>query len=159
MMKEYNLIKQFYGENKTKRSGILLINHIDEGLKILEEIKASDQVKGAYCLHPILQSDESFRANKNFDFTGISHEIIILTMEYRRVANSYLSNDIVSDFVGFSCNEVKEMLIADKIQNYKDFMLYHYKSHKRSDELYEYFQNWFELLEIDYKKWINFNYS
>ena len=28
-------------------------------------------------------------------------------------------------FNGFYCNEVKEMLIADKIQNYKDFMKYH----------------------------------
>ncbi|MGK0389502.1 MAG: hypothetical protein ACI94Y_002242 [Maribacter sp.] len=70
----------------------------------------------------------------------------------------YLSNNTVLNFIGFSCNEVKQMLIADKVQNYKDFMLYHYKLHTRSDELYEYFQNWSKLLGIDYKEWTNFNY-
>ena len=37
-MKEYNLIKEFYGVQKAKRSGVLLMNHIDEGLKILSQI-------------------------------------------------------------------------------------------------------------------------
>jgi len=49
--------------------------------------------------------------------------------------------------VGFSCEEVKQMLIADRAQNYKDFMLHHCGKHERSGELYKYFNNWFELLK------------
>ena len=52
---EYNIIKAFYGEERANRSGVLLINHIDEGLHILEKIGASEKSKKAYCLHPILQ--------------------------------------------------------------------------------------------------------
>ena len=51
--------------------------------------------------------------------------------------------------LGFSCPEVRLMLIADKVQNYKDFMLHHFMTHKRSNQLYMYFHNWFTLLDID----------
>lgn len=159
-MKEYNLIKEFYGVQRAKRSGVLLMNHIDEGLKILDQINATERAKKAYCLHPLLQSDEAFNQNINMSFENVFTDVIILTMEYRRVANSYLSKNNKSDFVGFSCEEVRQMLIADKIQNYKDFMLYHYATHQRSDELHTYFNNWFDLLGVNYEKdWLTFNYS
>ena len=44
--------------------------------------------------------------------------------------------------------EVNTMLIADKIQNRKDFELYHEKTHERSIELKEYFSNWLERLGV-----------
>ena len=40
------------------------------------------------------------------------------------------------------------MLIADKIQNRKDFELYHLGKHERSSELEQYFKNWLERLNI-----------
>ena len=152
-MQELELIKSFYGEQLTARSGVKLINHIYEGLKILDFIDAAEVSKRAYCLHPILQSDEAFNANKSSNFAGINTEALILAMEYRRVANSYLSKATKADFIGFSCPEVREMLIADKVQNYKDFLLYHKDSHPRAAELDEYFNNWFDLLGVDYNKY------
>lgn len=148
IMREYDIIKDFYGTRKAVRSGVLLINHIDEGLEILEKIEASDSAKRAYCLHPTLQSDEDFTMNKDRDFKGVSSEVLILVMEYRRVANSYLSKGNISEFVGFSCKDVKDMLVADKVQNQKDFIKYHHGIHPRSRELYEYFYNWSKLLGI-----------
>lgn len=147
----YQLIKHHYSDERAKRSGVPLIYHIDEGGAILEYISASEIVKNAYYLHPLLQSDEDFNEHKSLSFyaLNISTESIILAMEYRRVANSFLSTDTVKDFVGFSCEEVKQMLIADKIQNYKDFMVYHHGKHERSEELHDYFNEWFELLDID----------
>jgi hypothetical protein len=44
--------------------------------------------------------------------------------------------------------DVNDMLIADKIQNRKDFDLYHKGKHERSEELDEYFKNWFNRLGI-----------
>ena len=76
-------------------------------------------------------------------------------MEYRWVANSYLSKNTIDDFVGFTCEEVKQMLIADKVQNYKDFLLHHKETHQRSDQLNEYFNNWFDLLKINYNDYCN----
>jgi hypothetical protein len=159
MTPAYKMIKSIYGKERTARSGVLLMNHIDEGLKILEGIGASEATKDAYCLHPILQSGDDFRKNRRNDFEGVSSESLIYAMEYRRAANSYLSKGKHSDvsmFVGFSCPEVKQMLIADKVQNFKDFMEYHYETHPNSATLYEYFQNWFDLLKIDYREMVRY---
>ena len=148
--KAYKLIQNFYGSSVAKRSQVPLMNHIEEGLKILDAMGCSQIVKDAYCLHPILQSDDQFLKNKSSNFEGIPTESLILAMEYRRVANSYLSRNKIEDFVGFSCPEVREMLIADKVQNYKDFLVHHYNKHERSQELYFYFNSWFEILKIEY---------
>jgi hypothetical protein len=67
-------------------------------------------------------------------------------MEYRRVANSYLSKDKIENFVGFTNDKIKQMLFADKVQNEKDFALYHEGTHARSKELREYFNNWLNIL-------------
>ncbi len=151
-MKGYRLIEAYYGEKTTQRSVVKLITHINEGLKILDYIQANSITKEAYCIHPILQSDIAFFENRFFNFQGVETAALILTMEYRRVANSYLSKGKKEDFVGFSCPEIREMLIADKVQNYKDFLKYHKNTHPRKEALEHYFQNWFLLLEINYKE-------
>lgn|ERR1044072_4902733 len=146
----FTTIKSFYGDQVAKRSQVPLMNHIVEGLTILDILDADFVTKAAYCLHPMLQSDKDFLENKINSIPSSLIDAAILAMEYRRVANSYLSKDKITDFIGFSCQEVKNMLIADKVQNYKDFLLYHKATHPRSQELDEYFNNWFELLEISY---------
>jgi len=145
----YKLVQDFYGDIRAKRSKVPYIYHIDEGLAILNYLGASYNTKEAFCLHPILQMDKDFNENKDMDFSGIETEAIILAMEYRRTANSYLSKSHPSKFVGFSCPEIREMLIADKVQNYKDFIKYQ-KDTSGNIELFEYFNYWFELLKVDY---------
>jgi hypothetical protein len=147
---EYEIISDFYGEQKAKRSGVFLMNHIDEGLFILNKINSSLIAKKAYCLHPILQGDESLCQNKDL-VIGCDCSVIIASMEYRSVANEYLSNrtiQTINDIRLSPLKDVNDMLIADKIQNRKDFELYHKNTHPRSKELTEYFNNWFERLGI-----------
>ncbi len=144
--KSYKLIKKFYGDRKTKRSNVSLMNHIDEGIEILKSIGADEITIDAYCLHPILQSDIDFNNNYTMSFKGISTASLLLAMEYRRVANSYLSHNKITDFVGFTNERIKQMLFADKKQNEKDFKLYHEGTHPRSKELREYFDNWLNIL-------------
>lgn len=146
MSKAYDIIANYYGTKTTKRSGVLLMNHIDEGLAILENLNASQDVKDAYCLHPIFQSDEDFLKNEGMELEGISEKVMDLVILYRYTANSYLSKNKIDDFIGFPCEEVKLMLKADKIQNEKDFALYHEGTHPRSKELREYFNNWLNIL-------------
>lgn len=142
----YKLISEYYGTQKTKRSGVLLINHIDEGIEILKTIGADQITIDAYCLHPILQSDEAFNLNYEMRFDNIPTASIILAVEYRHVANSYLSKDTIDKFIGFTNYRIKQMLYADKVQNEKDFTLYHEGKHERSKELREYFNNWLNIL-------------
>ncbi len=151
-MKEYLLIKKYYGDDTTSRSGVKLINHINEGLVILDKIGASDIAKRAYCLHPIIQSDACLSENYDFDFRGIAPKVLIAVTEYRSVANEYLSHrkiHTIDDIRLSPLKDVNDMLIADKIQNRKDFELYHKETHTRSAELGEYFKNWLQKLKID----------
>src|SRR6478735_4899340 len=131
---EYAVILHYYGSKKTKRSNKYLMNHIDEGLFILEYINASEIAKKSYCLHPIYQSDEDLLNNyKKYDL--FNNEVIITTMEYRYIANDYLSNRNINDISEIKLSifkDVNDMLIADKIQNKKDFDLYHNGTHNRS---------------------------
>ena len=154
-MKELDIIKSVYKDNKAQRSGVLLMNHITEGLEILEKIGASEDAKRAYCLHPVLQSDEALTNNWNTtDLIEVPTRIIILVMEYRKVANAYLSLRKIKSLKDIELSpleEVNQMLYADKIQNRKDFMLYHYKKHARSLQLFIYFNNWIKKLESHLK--------
>ncbi len=46
-----------YGHHVAARTGILLMDHLDEGLLVLERIGASELVQRAFVLHPLLQGD------------------------------------------------------------------------------------------------------
>ncbi len=155
-MHEFDLIKSFYGNRSAKRSGVPLINHIKEGLLILEDLGASKNAKGAFCLHPIFQADEALvNANKQ-DWSAVSSEVLILVLEYRKVANAYLSFREITDISEIELSPLREvnlMLIADKVQNRKDFEKYHKGSHPRSNELDAYFKNWLTRLGISEERY------
>lgn len=151
---EYYVISDHYGGKIAKRSGVQLMNHIDEGLAILEWIGASEVAKRAYCIHPIVQSDVDLY--NNYGYGGILTPVrdplvIIAAIEYRSVANEYLSTRSITNVDEIRLSPLKvvnDMLIADKIQNRKDFELYHEGTHPRSEELAQYFRNWLERLGI-----------
>lgn len=147
----YKFVQEFYGDQRAKRSDVPYIYHIDEGLGYMDDINASDIAKQAYSLHPILQGDEDFNQNRKLAFKNIPIEALLLAVEYRRVANSYLSKGSIDDFVGFTNDDIHAMLYADKMQNRKDFLKYHYGTHERSEILNDYFNNWMDLLK-NYKK-------
>lgn len=150
---EYSLIENYYGYRVAKRSNAWLMNHIDEGLTILSEIGASEDAKAVFCLHPLVQNDNDLTAN--IDLIG-KYPTLNWTgaLQYRETANAYLAHRDITNISEISLSDNKDVndaLIADKVQNYKDFMLYHYGSHKDSDRLFDYFHNWFDRLAISNK--------
>ena len=161
---EYKLVESQYGDGQAKRSKIWFMNHIDEGMIILNYINSNIAAKAAFCLHPLLQIGEDL--SNNFQSLAmnplISKEHFGLALEYRNIANQYLSNHYVSNDDNITLSplkEVNDMLIADKVQNYKDFLLYHKGTHPRSDILENYFKNWLKKLNCeDTFEWF-INYS
>jgi hypothetical protein len=147
--REYKMISLYYGDRVAKRSQVPLMNHINEGLIVLERISATDAAMRAFCVHPMLQADADLKANKHL---YLEPEIMMLAMEYRNIANAFLSDKmddtIIGDIKLSPLFEVNEMLIADKVQNYKDFITYHRDTHPRSRELSRYFLNWLAALNI-----------
>jgi len=149
---EYKMIHKFYGNKCANRSKVPLINHINEGLLILEYMHAPHTTKRAYCLHPLLQSDNDLYNFYYDNCEEIDSGIMLLTMEYRNIANQYLSHRKIQNINEISLSPIPNvniMLCADKIQNYKDFLLYHKNTHPRAKELDEYFNNWFKALKIE----------
>jgi len=151
----YEAIRAYYGQRRAERSGVLYIQHIDEGLAVLNAIQASQPACEAYCLHPIVQSNEALVAAFLPDSVlwrfAIDLYAMALTMEYRSVANGYLSTRRIQSLEQIRLSplpEVQHMLIADKVQNRKDFERYHLDTHPRSAELLQYFKNWLQVLEI-----------
>ena len=159
---EYKLISQHYGDRVAKRSQVPLINHINEGLVVLDAIGATEEAKRAFCLHPLFQADEDLKENFYMASFVFPH-VLLLTMEYRNIANAFLSDkmdDIVIEDISWGIaeaakvirlspmKEVNDMLIADKVQNYKDFVTYHQKTHARSSQLDDYFNMWLDRLGV-----------
>jgi hypothetical protein len=154
---EYKLISAHYGNCFAKRSRVPLINHINEGLTILDSIGATNESKRAFCLHPLLQHDFDLDQNYYMVSNSCDAKVVMFAMEYRSVANEFLSDKINSgNEIRLSpLYHVNDMLAADKVQNYKDFLTYHCGTHPRSDELNRYFIKWPKRLGItdeDYQR-------
>lgn len=148
--REWTLIQRHYGDNRANRSQVPLINHIIEGVEVLDRLGSNFYARGAFCIHPMVQSDADLNANFDMLRKSVSADVLALAIEYRSVANEYLSHRKISSIDEIRLSplvDVNDMLIADKVQNYKDFLLYHNGTHPRSIELNQYFQNWIERLD------------
>lgn len=151
-------IHDYYGARTTKRKNIPLIHHILEGIYILDQLAVRDQVKEAYAIHPIIQGDHTVKENLYFfDDYLISSSTLILAMEYRKSANSYLpkpdANGAISskEDIYVVLADVHYMLIADKVQNYWSLIRNEPvpKGSKRYNELISYFNDWFDYLGVN----------
>ena len=148
--REYRAIAERYGEQRARRSGARLINHIDEGIALLAHLGAGEQPMRAFCIHPLLQSDADLAAA---DLAALSDDIVVmaLAMEYRSVANAYSSSmgaRTPADIRLSPLTAVNDMLRADKVQNDKDFLRFHDGVHAHSDRLHRYFQAWLRRLGV-----------
>lgn len=156
--------------------GIVIIGALDGMLP--DERRFNDRPAAAgYCLHPLFQNDLDLMTFGQRYAHGVHRPLagpVMLTMEYRWRANNWLSDKVQKgemqafparpgpiDFdVAFHLDgkpdagnlpEVRAMLIADKVQNYKDFLAHHKGTHARSDELDLYFRTWLDHLSINEK--------
>lgn len=155
----FKVVSMYYEGKVANRTLIPYINHIKEGLIILDKIGATDNAKYAYCLHPIYQvkkTEEELSYIEKYEAEFNPH-VVLLAKQYAKTANSYLckrhyqSKDDVIRLSEYP--EVNQMLVADKIQNRKDFED-HYENQSdketfdRSDRLSQYFKNWLKALSV-----------
>jgi hypothetical protein len=144
-------IVKYYGDKTAKRSGVKLINHIYDGLTVLTSIKADRYAMEAFCFHPMFQSDEEL-GNNHLMIAGIDPNIVALIFEYRSVANAFNKSMVyttkVKDIRISPIQQVNEMLVADKVQNRKDFLAHGKGKLEDSDRLDLYFQMWMDKFEI-----------
>lgn len=158
MKRELAAITEFYGDRRAERSGVPLINHIHEGLIVLNEIHAWHASYSVYCLHPIIQSDADFNKGVNLLKDVTSPKVAALTCEYRHTANAWLSDKVDDNMMLMGMPKkspheaVNNALIADKVQNRADFEIYH-RDHPRARQLSLYFRIWLETLGVSEKEY------
>lgn len=155
-MKYLKLIESYYCGKTAKRSGVPYINHIYEGLSILKHYSVGEEVLDAYALHPMFQEDNTLLINMSVYSIAIDSFTMSLVMEYRNVANRGLhcyQVDDPSKIYLSPISDVNLMLVADKVQNRKDFMTYHFGTHPKSKELDIYFKNWLRALKVTEKEY------
>jgi hypothetical protein len=146
----YKIINSYFANTRSKRSREFLMDHIEEGVFILDMAGASIEALDAFCIHPMLQDDKLLETNMPL-LKGLEPKVIVLAMEYRAVANAYLSTRSIQSIEEIQLSPIKDvnlMLAADKLQNRKGFDCYHKNTHPRSKELDVYFNNWFNKLDI-----------
>lgn len=155
---EYVAIERHYGDARAARSGVPYMQHIDEGLRVLHRwLGASERAMRAYCLHPLVQGDADLRSTYDAGLLdAFAPAVITLALEYRNIANAFLSPNErhpgYEDFTAIARSplaEVDAMLVADKLQNYKDFRQHHRATHARADRLERYFDAWLAALGVD----------
>jgi hypothetical protein len=158
--KEYRAIERHVGGRRAARSGVHYMNHIDEGLAVLRDLGATERAKRAWCLHPMLQLDADLPGSYA-DLAALSDDpaVLVLAMEYRNIANAHLSRREVSSIDDIALSplpEVADMLRADKVQNYKDFVLHHGDAHPRAAALHRYFQQWLARLGVGHDRFARY---
>lgn len=163
--REYKIIEDYY-KDKYHSNGVSFMKHIDEGLAIMKWMGTSESAKKSFCLHPIYQSEKSI---KDFGIKDLSDNklkldsnIITNVLEFRRIDNLYTNDMRISspgDIKISTLDEVNQMLIADKIQNRKEFENYY----DGNEDFSMYLINWFRKLDInenmyrDYKSRLDIN--
>jgi len=153
----YQVIRDFYGIRRAKRTCLLYMRHIDQGLLLLEDLGAKEATKEAWCLHPIFQLEDSFTSLMQGEFPDprpllCDPDALVLTMEYRSVANAYLTPDVHSSRLPriSPIREVNLMLIADKVHNWRDARVYLFPRFPKIDPepLNWYFWTWMKVLGV-----------
>ena len=136
---------------------MLTLEIYERGIFVLKKIGASELAIRGFAAHPLLQSNEDLSSvwkNKPAWLQEMDTSVLLLAMEYRKTANFYLSEHLDQRSIELSpIKEVNDMLIADKVQNRKDFEKHHLGSHPRSKELDKYFRQWLEKLGISEDKY------
>jgi hypothetical protein len=149
---EYAMIKEIFGHRTSVRAGLPYMKHIDEGLKLLRHLERRDfDVAAAWVLHPLYQDDEFFSeqvAGAKYD--GITARTAIFVVEYRNVANACTSSMRGKRAVVSPLKQVNLMLIADKVQNYKDARqhLIPKINYGEGRRLHAYFRKWLKALGV-----------
>lgn len=162
---EYMAIENFYKDKRAGRSGLPYINHIDEGIDMLSHWLNDDILKAsicarAYAIHPLIDEMTGILGGilDALGSTLPAGNTISLAIEHHILRNKFLVKDWdthwdetgLQNLLGPMSNECAWMLLADKVQNQKDFRIHHWFTHEKTYQYEEYFNLWIETLRTYY---------
>ena len=160
-LKGYQLIKEHYGTRHSNRGNRPHIAHIQEGAWLhFHENGWNPIVQEAWCIHPLFQGDDTLIKSLTHpeNWQSVQAGALIQTMEYRNIANGYTSKMPLRDpsrILLSPIPEVNQLLMADKLQNRKDYEQYVRPNLSKEEQtrLDTYFAAWFARLNIGEEKY------
>lgn len=146
---EYAAIRDYYAGVTSARSGVKKINHIIEGMELLEAWDRPPIELQAFCLHPLVQMNVD---SPKTPASPLALDYAIAEDKYLcRPENDHIEDEVqLQDRIGNISESVAWMLLADKVQNQKDFRKYHWFTHERAYQLEAYFNLWIKTLRTYY---------
>lgn len=161
---EYGAILRAYNGRRARRSDLPYMRHIDQGFEVLKALTTDTDAWRAWFVHPLFQLDEFFYGIASGLGTPIgplsmseivaNPRVVVLAMEYRAIANAYLPihEKRAPRWPKLSTIDVvNRMLIADKIQNWRDARRFVYPKVTQAEAyvLDDYFMSWLDALQVD----------
>lgn len=147
---EWRIAKEVLGPQRSRRTDVSYFDHIEEGIKILEDLDTSLACQQAFALHPLFQPN--FVLIENLIYVPqFDPMAVLLCIEYRWVANLGTRQAVRENggkLVLSVIPEVNTMLVADKIQNRKLFETRLPKDDPAYAEIAHYFALWMDKLDI-----------
>lgn len=174
---EYKMIQAFYGDRRAKRSQVPLMNHIDEGLLVLDAIQAHGIAKQAWCLHPIVQDpchDQLMCISLGENGLSRSSGPLVsmpgygLARQYAQVANAYLckaqTDDVTMEYDPHKGNVklydllMREGIVPHDVSTVVWQMLYADKLQNQKDFRKYHFATHERAVQLDlyFIRWINY---
>lgn len=147
---EWRIAKEILAPQRSNRTQVSYFDHIEEGIKILEDLDTSLACQRAFVIHPLLQPDPVIFENMLW-VPEFEQTALVLCMEYRWVANLGTRKALRANGGKITLSvlqEVNTMLVADKIQNRKLFETRLPKNDPDYEEIRQYFSLWMDALDI-----------
>ncbi len=144
---QYKIVQDFFGDQRDERSGVLLMNHIDEGIAVMRALGAPDTAIRAFCLTPLQftsRNDIIINFHKIFkELNGVIDGIDSsnLALDYRALVDTNpvkVSTD----------NDVNLMLAGAVIQRKKDLLVHNWDHQANPEATRERFDQWIAALGI-----------
>ena len=153
--REWEIARRVLEPVHARRTGISHFQHVREGVRILQTLSAPLISQQAFTLHPLIQKTDDFVNNLAL-LEGCDARAVALAVEYRWVANQGVRQRVRENGWQITLSSfpaVNQMLLADKVQNRKDFLLHFPPSHPDFDELVRYFGCWMEALGVSEERY------
>lgn len=153
---EYKAILEHLKYRCDTLSGITHINHIDEGIQILEVICAPRYLYNAakaFCLHPMVSHDLSLVNNiVEVCSSGFDTTAILYAMEFRKTIASWPNHRTEGEPSISPLIAINKMITADIIQHKSHFLRYSgvpEGSDPSTNSELRFYNDWLRTLAID----------
>lgn len=148
---EWNISRERLEGVFARRTGVSHFDHVSQGIKVMRVLNSPLIAQIAFTLHPLFQEDTALEQNWRL-LPSCDPVAVDLVMAYRQVANAGTRLKVQANGWRVKTGDnglVREMLVADKVQNRYCFERFYPELDSPSGQgLRRYFKIWLDVLGV-----------